>query len=225
MLPLIRQPLTAFQRILEPEKLAASVERLPDWSTPSLAFGNAAQDHSGQLLEESPDLLLALQLDLTDASKISWTTEKSRSEAYMFFAEFWPDVVNKLSDPETTADKIIDELLKLPEHLLLLLGGAALERLRRKSLGKRDDDSKLFLPVLLPLHPLQTLSSLRVSSPSKCSVLDSSSETECYFKAVGHFDESTNSLAVNTGIPFRLRHGGSLLAPKGIFPGRRSFIP
>jgi hypothetical protein len=129
-------------RVQEPATLAAAVESLPDWSTASGAFGNAAQGHSGQLLEEPADVLLVLQSDLHYPSELPKATEATKAEAKSYLAELWADLADKLIDPQTAADKIAEELYKLPEHLLLLVGGAVLARLGFKKHGEPDNGTK-----------------------------------------------------------------------------------
>jgi hypothetical protein len=144
--PLPSQPALAmadrFQdRVLAPSGLDAALDRLPDWFSPSIGLGSVAQDHSGQLLEEPADVLLVLQKDLQNPPQTPRDAEAVRSEAKSYLSELFADMETKLGDPQTAADKVLDELFKLPEHLFVLLGGAILARMGFKKHGKRDGDA------------------------------------------------------------------------------------
>jgi hypothetical protein len=105
-------------------------------------LGSAAQHGPGQLLEEPLDVLLVLRSDLQHPSSTPPATEITRTEAKGYITELWADLVEKLIDPQTAADKIADELFKLPEHLLLLVGGAVMARLGFKKKGGPDSGAK-----------------------------------------------------------------------------------
>src|SRR5262249_40735260 len=121
--------------------VAVSAE-LPDWSAPSTMLGSDAQHGPGQLLEEPLDVLLVLRHEIQHPSSLPPATEITRTEAKGYIAEVWADLVEKLIDPQTAADKIADELFKLPEHLLLLVGGAVMARLGFKLKGGHDHAPK-----------------------------------------------------------------------------------
>lgn len=87
-------------RVVTLGTLATAVEQLPDWWTPSSAFGNQITGHSAQLLEEPVDALLVLQSELQNPSAAPRDAAAMRTEAKSYLTELWADLLHKLGDPQ-----------------------------------------------------------------------------------------------------------------------------